>query len=225
MSQPLKIRRKGDPDPIRHRPGVFARLRGDVTGLQAEVARLSRGLSRLEAAREEGSPPARCEGGAELYRRVCQALHVEEDSMPIAELADKVLARCQLYDRLADPEAYDVADPDALANVVLTALGTVRSQARQLEQLADELIGVRQELADMVDAEHGTAPEIVLERVQRRAKAMQHLIECYEPEQLRAVAAGLHGFCAESHSPGWGVADMLDIASTISEEEQDGNDD
>lgn len=81
---------------IRDDSGLDVRPAHDISEVPApppsdacrEIGRLQEELAELR--RRDDDWRHRCEGGGELYRRVCQALHVEEDSMPVDELADLV---------------------------------------------------------------------------------------------------------------------------------------
>jgi hypothetical protein len=124
-----------------------------------------------DAAAEAGALRARVE---ELDRRLCQLAHLD-DLATAEEAVEQIAARCQLYDRLADPEAYDCADPETLASQAVRAL-------RRATEAQSELTGLRHTLVEIaglpMTEEHD--PADVLERLRYLVAALEPL---WEPDR------------------------------------------
>jgi hypothetical protein len=135
------------------------RTRGDRRVAIEELSCAEENLhDALQTLEELGVRPGQTSGPEpQLYRRVCQALHVDEDSMPISELADLVMGRCQLHDRLSDPGAYGIEDPAALANVALAARESVQGLTTEVEILKRAHDNCAAEIVELLDVPATTA--------------------------------------------------------------------
>jgi hypothetical protein len=135
------------------------RTRGDRRVAIEELSCAEENLhDALQTLEELGVRPGQTSGPEpQLYRRVCQALHVDEDSMPISELADLIMGRCQLHDRLSDPGAYGIEDPAALANVALAARESVQGLTTEVEILKRAHDNCAAEIVELLDVPATTA--------------------------------------------------------------------
>jgi hypothetical protein len=110
------------------------------------------------------------DSGDSFYHRCCQALRLTEDGIPPGQVVERIAARCQLYDRLAD--AYGEPDPDRLACSALIARTRAREQARALTDLRHTLI----EIAGL-DPTEEHEPSQVLDRIRYTVAALGPLWE------------------------------------------------
>lgn len=132
----------------------------------------------------------------------------------IMQLRGRVEELQRLYDRLAAPEAYDVADPDALANVALAARESVQRLTAHADDLvADATEGIRERLAELVPGSSGDEPlSDLLAWIEPRVLAIRDLCSV-PPEDLRAVS---HGLACLASDDGATVARALyDLADTL----------
>jgi hypothetical protein len=157
---PLHVRKRADAgEELRQLQLERDLARGHQANPEAQSRRVNEEVLQLRARVEE------------LDRRLCQIAHLDELATA-EEAVEQIAARCQLYDLLADPEAYDCADPETLASQAVRAL-------RRATEAQSELTGLRSTLMEItgVDVTGGHDPGEVLERLRYLVAALEPLWE------------------------------------------------